>query len=191
MARNREFEESQVVASATDVFWTKGYEATSVQDLVDATGLSRGSLYGAFGDKEQLFRKALAHFEERSFASFQTTAASQAGGVDKIRSVFHQAAESTLNDCRGCMVANAATELSSREPWMAEIGEASRRGLERFFQSCLDLAAAAREIDPDKASPAIARFLTNSLLGLRVVAKMKPTREQLDDIVQTNLSILR
>ncbi len=190
MARNREFDDHEILAAATDVFWRKGYEGTSVQDLVVATGLSRGSLYGAFGDKEQLFRKALAHFEERSFSGFEEVAAGHAGGVGKIRAVFQQAAESTLTDCRGCLVANAATELSSREPWMAEIGEASRRGLERFFKSCMDLAVATGELESDKGGPAMARFLTNALLGLRVMAKMKPTRELLADIVATTLSIL-
>jgi TetR/AcrR family transcriptional repressor of nem operon len=190
MPRTRAFTESEVLEAATNVFWTKGFEGTSVQDLVDATGLSRGSLYASFGDKQQLFVKSLRLFEDRSFTWFQSLAAAQPGGVAKIRAVFDSAAESTLNDCRGCLVANAATELSSREPWMAEIGEASRRGLERFFQACLDAAVAIAEIDPAKGSPATARFLTNALLGLRVVAKMKPTRELLDDIVRTTLSVL-
>src|SRR5688572_25049598 len=65
MARPRQFDESSVLDRALDLFWSKGYEATSVQDLVDATGLGRASLYGAFGDKEQLFNRVLSHYMAR------------------------------------------------------------------------------------------------------------------------------
>ena len=63
MARPREFDEDRVKEALTRVFWEKGYEATTMQDLVDATGLLKGSLYGAFGDKQALYMIALAHYD--------------------------------------------------------------------------------------------------------------------------------
>lgn len=72
MARPREFEEGEVLDRALHAFWSKGYEGTSVQDLVDETGLGRASLYGAFGDKEQLFKRVLAHYVERAGAEMST-----------------------------------------------------------------------------------------------------------------------
>ena len=89
------------------------------------------------------------------------------------------------------MVANAVTELSARETWMAEIGESTREQIEQIFLACLKEASAAGDIQPGKANRATARFLTNSLFGLRVMAKMKPGRTFVEDIVRANLAVLK
>ena len=191
MARAKEFDEQQALSAAVELFWRKGYEGTSVQDLVDATGVNRASLYATFGDKQQLFRKALAQFGDRNVKSLRELAATAGGGLHRIRAVFRLVAEQTLSDHRGCMVANAVTELSAREPWMAEIGESSREQIERIFLACLKEASAAGEIQPGKSNRATARFLTNSLFGLRVMAKMKPSRTFVQDIVRANLAVLK
>src|SRR5262245_6142912 len=65
MARPREFDEGEVLDAIVSTFWSRGFEATSIQDIVEATGLSRASLYGAFGDKEKLFERAIGRYVEQ------------------------------------------------------------------------------------------------------------------------------
>lgn len=191
MARAREFDEQMALSAAVELFWRKGYEGTSIRDLVEATGVNRASLYATFGGKQEFFRRALAQFNDCNVKSLQELAGQAVGGLGRIRAIFRLVAEQTLSDHRGCMVANAVTELSARETWMAEIGESTREQIEQIFLACLKEASAAGDIQPGKANRATARFLTNSLFGLRVMAKMKPGRTFVEDIVRANLAVLK
>lgn len=174
-----------------EAFWTKGYGGTSVQDLVDSMGIQRGSLYAAFGDKRQLFLEALERYEERFYLkmlAFLKSGNSREG----IRRVFEQ----VLEDCacgsgvKGCLITNTAVALAEED---VDVRERVRRNLARvesaFQQSLLD--ARRRGQLPARFEPlAIARFLTNGLQGLRVLAKCSVDYDVLKDAVDITLSIL-
>jgi len=119
VARPREFDEEQVVEEAMEVFWQRGYQATSVQDLVEATGLQRGSLYGAFGDKHGLFVAALDAYMELALRRFQQFVSEADDPVDGIRDFVRRAGidckDPALGD-RGCLVANTCSELVADDP---------------------------------------------------------------------------
>jgi TetR/AcrR family transcriptional regulator, transcriptional repressor for nem operon len=145
--RPRKFDESDVIAAARDEFWTRGYGATSVDDLTAATGLGKGSLYGAFGDKHGLFMRTLEDY----IATALDTVCAQLhdtghGAYDRlVRHIRRQAkAAATDKTRRGCMMARTAAELGATDDevrdkvehaysiWRAEladaIGEAQRDG---------------------------------------------------------------
>ena len=191
MARTKEFDYEQALDRAMHVFWNKGYEATSIQDIVDATGVNRASLYNTFGDKKALFLKALDRFASDNQHSLAATTAHAAPGLGRIRETFRQAAAATLQEPRGCFLMNSTTELATQDPEMCELGHRARQTVESFFVSCLKDAAARGEWHSPRRTVAVARFLTNTVFGLRTMAKMQPDRDLVDDIVETALSVIR
>ena len=184
MPRTREFDCDEALESAMQVFWKKGFEATSIQDLVNATGVNRASLYAAYGGKRQLFERALERFRQAALGSLPP-------GLAGIRAFFRHVADQTLTDPRGCLLLNTVTELSTGDASICRMGQTAREELERFFAARLAEAAAGGEVPPGKNTPAVARFLTAAIYGLRTMAKTGPDRQLVDDIVTTTLSVLR
>ncbi|HXM75638.1 MAG TPA: TetR/AcrR family transcriptional regulator, partial [Thermoanaerobaculia bacterium] len=117
MARTPEFDQEQVLDAALNAFWRKGYEATTLSDLLEATGLARQSLYNTFGDKRALFLTSL-----RRYADVGVGRLSEALEGGSVRAAIRAVFEDTLN-CpnpgHGCFLVNAATELLPRD---AEVG---------------------------------------------------------------------
>lgn len=192
MARHKEFNQDEVLEKAMDTFWRYGYEATSVQDLVDNMGINRGSLYDTFGDKRSLFQAAIAHYEEkvvkRAIARLEAPDASK----DAIRAHFYDALQCALQDqeCKGCLVTNAAVELAAHDPQARDRIVACFQRIEQALHSALVQAQAKGEISNQHDPKTLAHFLLGCLQGLRVTAKVSPDREVLEDIVKVALSVL-
>jgi len=189
MPRFKEFDVNEALDAALQVFWKKGYEATSIQDLVDATRVNRASLYEAFGSKRKLFDKALDRFAtgdnnlERATASIEP-------GLRRIRAAFDLAIAQSVSDVRGCMVVNAIVERAAEERKMRTLGRKARTGIEAFFTRSLEEARIRGQIREGHDIAALAAFLTNALFGLRVTAKTLPDPESIRAIVQTTLSVI-
>ena len=171
--RPRAFDADDVVARAMDAFWTNGYHGTSLPDLLQATNLSRGSLYGAFGDKRGLFLQALDRYVDQSLARFDDDLDPRQGAAAGLRACLAGYVSRTSGAAgrRGCLVVATAMELASHD---AEV----ERRLGRFFKAAeAKLAGALRRaqaegglaggVDPGHA----ARALLGLAEGLRVIAK--------------------
>src|ERR1700754_5105772 len=117
MARPRKFDETEVVAAARDEFWTRGSAGTSVDDLTAATGLGRGSLYGAFGDKHDLFLRALDDYSASVMAAVTADLrdADASGYEGLVRHIRNAANTGAVDARRGCLVAKSAAELGSTD----------------------------------------------------------------------------
>lgn len=191
MARQKEFDENEVLNAATELFWRRGYKATSVRDLTEHTGLGEGSLYNAFGGKKGLFRAALARYRGRlrrwlnkidDFDSPREGLEWFIGGVSK--GLSGQA------DLRGCLITNTTIELA---PHDAEIQEELRTiyaEVENAFCRTIKRAQKQGEVAADRSARRLARFLTLNLEGLRVLAKSKPGLHALRDMANMSLSVL-
>lgn len=186
MPRPREFEVDHALERATRLFWTKGFENTSLDDLCTATGLGRSSLYAAFGDKRALYLRALARYEERS--------------VERIAKAFEgktlrrglEAFLGTLIDDivagpgrRGCFIGNCAAELARLDATAAARVRRSLERIESAFRTVL-----AKEPPAGADVEALARFLTAGIQGLRLVGKANPQRAALEDIARVMLRCL-
>ena len=176
MARPREFDADDALERATRVFWNRGFEHTSLDDLCAATGLGRSSLYAAFGDKRALYLKALDRYEERSIAriakAFEGTTPREglkallAGLIDDIVAGPGRS---------GCFIGNCAAELARLDRTAAARVRASLERLEAAFRQVLE-----KHRVPDAG--ARARFLSAGIQGLRLVGKANPDRAALEDI---------
>jgi TetR/AcrR family transcriptional repressor of nem operon len=171
MARPRSFNTDQVVEAAKGVFWTNGYQGTGVEDLERATGLNRSSLYGAFGSKEALFRRALGVYLD-SFIDPRLAPMERPGaGVAEVTGFFAGLADlfssGDATARRGCLMVNSIAEFEGRG---LELGHAGmfRDRLRRAFTSAL-----SHETDPASVDER-AQLLTATTLGLWLAARIDP-----------------
>ena len=192
MARPREFEREVVLDRAMRVFWSRGYEATSVQELVARMGIQRGSLYGAFGDKRRLFLAAIDRYDRVVTTRLLAALDDTPSGLEAIRAFFRLKVEVSLDPARprGCLVTNSAAELASRDRRAAARVGAVLVRIEEAFHRAVERGQRAREIDPASDPRALARFLTSSAQGISVMAKTRPDRAVLEDIVAVTLAAL-
>lgn len=192
MARPRAFDGHQALRSALDVFWAKGYNGASMNDLLDATRLSKSSLYASFGSKQALVVEALRcygdHLMSGPLAALVEPDAERAAIEAALRNTVTIAL--TPNGERGCFVNNCVTEIAPHDP---EVMAAVFAVMEKLEGSLLDaVSRGQRNGSITRAEPAaaLARFLVNTLSGINVAAKSKPGRERLEDIVRVALRAL-
>lgn len=192
MARTKDFDPDSAVRRAMELFWCRGYEATSIQDLVDHTGVGRGSLYDTFGSKHGLYLCALDRYREIN-ATLLTSMLQDAGSLREVlRRALTAISEGALADPqrRGCLIVNAAMELSPHDSDTAERVAAAFAGVEDALHDAIVLAQERGEVSRDKDARALARFLLTALQGLRVVGKATPDRARLEGAVDTTLAAM-
>jgi TetR/AcrR family transcriptional repressor of nem operon len=191
MGRPKEFERDVVLDRAMKVFWSKGYEATSIQHLVDRMGIQRGSLYDTFGDKRALFFAAIERYDSLVTSKLLATL-EEGSGKAAIRRFFELKVEVSVERGRprGCLVTNSAAELASRDRGANTRVGAALRKIEAGFHRAVVRAQKAGEIDRARNARALARYLTSSAQGLSVMAKAFPDRAVLRDIVRVVLATL-
>jgi TetR/AcrR family transcriptional repressor of nem operon len=192
MARPRAFDRDAALERAMTAFWSKGYEATSIEDLIDRMGIQRGSLYGTFGDKRTLFLAALERYQQVVARDLFEALEAPGSGLAAIRRFFRLRVASALDRRRppGCLMTNSAVELPGRDRGAAARVSGSLARMEGAFRRALERARAAGELAPGRDVRALARFLTASAQGLSVMAKACPDRALLEDVVSMVLTVL-
>jgi TetR/AcrR family transcriptional repressor of nem operon len=191
MARPREFDPDQALERATQAFWARGFEHTTLDELCAATGLNRSSLYAAFGDKRALYLRALERYEAGSVA--RIAAAFEAGPPrESLRRFLDGLIDSIVAGPgrRGCFIGNCAAEMARLDRGAAARVRASLAHIEAAFREGLNKARARGELAPGADTTALARFLTAGVQGLRLVGKANPDREALGDIAATMVRCL-
>ena len=190
MSRPREFDREAVLDRAMTLFWRQGYEATSIQELVEATGVNRASLYATFGDKHGLFLAAVDRYQETVSARRQAILERAGPALDALHSYFEDLLTFSLNDGRrlGCLITNSAVELSTRDGQVEERLRAGVSRLEDAFYRLLRRAEGEGSLPPGRDLRALARFLAGVVQGLRVMARLDPQEDRLRDVVETSLA---
>lgn len=192
MVRAKQFDEAEALEKAMDAFWSRGFEATSVQDLVDRMGINRGSLYATFGDKRALFRRAMERYDAEHRARRLNALAKTHPPRKAIEAFFEAAVEESLGDRerRGCFITNTALELKSHDAKTARTVAKSLAAIEAGFRRLIARAQARGEIDPERDARALAAFLLGCLLGIRVLARVRPQPRLLRGVAETALAAL-
>lgn len=191
MARPREFDEDAVLDAAVQCFWRRGYEATSVKDLIGVTGITAASLYNAYGDKRQLFRTALDRYVEGSVAA-RIERCESLPPREAIRAFFDEILSRSLDDRehKGCMLVNSALEMAPNDPEFQKIILGVFRRLEGFFLNCIERGQETGEFSRLMPAQALARHLLGVLIGVRVLARVRPDRTLLRDVIAPALAML-
>jgi TetR/AcrR family transcriptional repressor of nem operon len=179
------------VDSAMRVFWSRGYEGTSINDLVQATGINRGSIYASFDGKREIFLAALASYDDRYRARFLAGLKAGRGPKEAILAAFRAAADQapTADMPAGCLIVNSAVELAPHDPEIADAVNASLGELRAFFRDRIEAAKAAKEIGALEPE-AMTTTLYALFLGLRVMARSNAPADQKDLIVRQACQLL-
>ena len=192
MARFKEFDPDEVLQKALELFWERGYEATSMTDLVEHLGIARASIYATFGGKRDLYVKAFERYVQVRDPGIVEMLSQPGPALPAVRALIESYVETSLSDQRrrGCMVVNAAAEGMSRDPQMARRIEASWDVLETALTSSLTRARAQGEIPQDKDPHSLARFLLVLLQGIRVLGRAHPEPGRLRDAATQAMAVL-
>jgi TetR/AcrR family transcriptional regulator, transcriptional repressor for nem operon len=191
MARPREFDEEAVLDAAMQCFWVHGYESTSVKDLIERTGLTAASLYNAYGDKRAMFLTALDHYIEKS-VEVRLRRCEDLPPRDAIRSFFDEILRRSLGDRerKGCMIVNSALEIAPYDRECRETIVETLKRLESFFLDCVERGQADGTITSSQPAVGLAQHLLAVLMGVRVLARVRPERPLLEGVISTALTFL-
>jgi TetR/AcrR family transcriptional repressor of nem operon len=194
MPRPREFDPDSVVERSMHEFWRRGYRHTSVDDLVEATGVRPGSLYGAFrGGKRELFDRSLERYSQLVVPEKLGALEAPDASLAELRAYFDGLVSDLLSpEGRvGCLMVNSTVELAAQDSEVARVVSGHMRRLERNARRALENAQRAGQIRPDVDPAAKATALMAMGMGLMVVGKTNPGREVLETIVDSAFADLR
>ena len=192
MPRVKLFNEDDILQKATNLFWEKGYNNTSIQDLVNHLGINRGSLYDTFGGKRALFDKAFNKYLSTNYNGLIAFFEAQ----DSIKNGFEKFYEIPLNAAicdkgvRGCFAVNTITEMLPEDKIMQGVLLKNKEIIERAFYDFLKKGVENGEIDKTKDLNKITAFLYSFLNGLLVTAKINFDKKELLTSVKTALVVL-
>jgi TetR/AcrR family transcriptional regulator, transcriptional repressor for nem operon len=192
MSRPKTFNPDDALDKAMQVFWHKGYEATSMEDLLKTMDLNRGSLYDTFGDKRQLFLKVMDRYC-RTFVGPKLSLLDQPGpALPTLHRFINGMIEGGLADPqrRGCFISNTVMELSPHEKEIAGTLRQALKMAEDAFFKVLVRAKEQGELKHEKDPRALARFLTTMMQGIVVMIKAGTSDEVVTQTAETGLSIL-
>lgn len=192
MARTKDFDENEVLNKAIDIFWHKGYNGTSMQDLVDGLGISRSSLYDTYGDKHTLFIKALESYQ--SAASGKVCAIINSDGPVKetIKKLLELISGELLGDQKhkGCFIVNAEVEVAPHDRQVSQLVCENDQQVEDAFYLLIKKGQDSGEISNQQDARALARFTFNTVKGIRVTAKSTADKAVFDDIIGLAIATL-
>jgi len=193
MNRARTFDPTTALGQVVDLFSAKGYSETSMQDIVQTTGVSRYGLYGTFGNKRELFEQALEQYAEgmgkRSFLRLLEPGAS----LDHIRKIFEErvADMCSTNERKGCLFIHTAMELAPQDEELRGVLKRFMKRMSKAFAIGLDSAKGRGEIREEIDVEATGELLTSTMFGLAVLGRTGFPKATLDGIIDSTLGSLR
>jgi TetR/AcrR family transcriptional regulator, transcriptional repressor for nem operon len=192
VARPRAFDENDVLDRAMQVFWRRGYQATTLADLLGAMALSKSSFYETFGTKRDLLLVALGRYAGSGMGGLIAPLLDPDASRPAIEATFANLVRHACSEDgrRGCLVGNTLGEVAPNDPIVFAATREVLDGLERILIGVVKRGQKRGEITSEESAPAIARFLASSIGGFNLAAKARPNRKQLDDVVRLTLRAL-
>ncbi len=192
IGRPRNFDTDQALQAAVQVFWSKGYEATSLQNLIDTMQISKSSFYQTFESKHQLFQNCINHYQDRFIRDINDSLQNAKTGRAFIEDTFKSMAGKArpASDRRGCLILNCASEFAQRDPVIARLISTSIQQMTDVFLSAVKRAQKEGDISPHKKPVPLARYLLSSLNGLTTTIKAGASPAEVKEVTQVVLSAL-
>jgi TetR/AcrR family transcriptional repressor of nem operon len=192
MARTKDFDENEVLTKAIQLFWHKGYNGTSMQDLVDALGISRSSLYDTYTDKHTLFVKALESYQHSGATKIQAIINLSGSAREAVQKLLEFTTNDMLDDKqqKGCFMVNAEVEVAPHDVEVNTLVCKNDQQMEDAFYQVIQKGKDTGEIGSQQDARALARFIFNAAKGMRVTAKSTTDKAVFDDIIKLTVSAL-
>jgi TetR/AcrR family transcriptional repressor of nem operon len=184
MPWEKRFDVDETLTRAMQAFWSRGYEATSMQDLVTATGVNRASLYATYGDKRELFLTALRKYDGEIRRHMLAELAETKAPSEAIAAVFDKFIAQTRQQRGnwGCFLVNSALELAAHDSDIAELVNAAQDEIEAFFLAMIRKGQATGEFNSSADASRLAHQSLASLLGLLVMIRSRPSEDYLNTV---------
>ena len=192
MARPREFDIEEVLSKALDAFWLHGYDATSMSDLMEATGLAKGSLYKGYGDKKSLFMRALDSYLLHANAGLSEAAVSNGSGREALERIF--AGVIDMSTCagvrRGCFSVNSTNELAPHDAEVRKRLRMNTQQKEMTIAAVIRRGAADGSLRKNLDPEVTASYVTTVMNGLQVRGKLGLAEQQANETVAMAMAAL-
>jgi TetR/AcrR family transcriptional repressor of nem operon len=188
--RNRLFDEEKALAQAAEVFWIKGYEAASTEDLLSAMNMNKGSLYNAFGNKRELFIKVFEWFAQRFIRNMKEVFAKHSNAIDAIREIFLHVAypDDPMDHTKGCFYVNILGETTGMDPDLEKIAKEKLIEIEKLFHKELTKAQKTGQLTSAIQPALLAKHLLNLWNGINITRRLYSEKE-LEKLVELNLQL--
>lgn len=192
IGRPLEFNPDIALESAMQLFWRKGYESSSLQELLTTMGLSKSSFYQAFKSKHALFQRCIQHYRETLTDEMRAQLKEANSGTTFINVLFRNVATETCGPDarRGCLLMNTASEFAQTDPKIAELVSGSIESFTNVFELAIQQAQQQGDIPSDKDARTLATYLVSSMGGLKNMIKAGADRETIKRIADITLSAL-
>jgi TetR/AcrR family transcriptional regulator, transcriptional repressor for nem operon len=192
MARTKDFDEDEVLRKAMNLFWLKGYNATSMQDLVDGLGISRSSLYDTYGDKHALFVKALESYRASASEKLHQAISKASSAKEAVRCLLDYTMNELSGDKeqKGCFLVNAAVEVAPHDAEVNKMLCDNDRQVEQLLLDIIQRGQESGEIANKSDAKTLADFVSNSIKGMRVTARSTRDKAFFNDMIGLTMSVL-
>ena len=192
MGWKKQFDEEEVLQKAMMAFWSHGYAATSVQDLVRSMGINKGSIYDTYGNKRSLFIKALRLYNDKRKVLIAGLERSESS-TSAIRGLFQSRIDEIFSDSErlGCFLTNTALELAAHDAEIRDMVAQRQMEIEGFFQRMIERGQANGEISEDLNVASTAQSLLASLFGILVLSRSRPEPSLLRSIADSAVATLK
>ena len=191
MGRPKTFSERDALEKALDIFWQRGYRGVGLTELLTGMGIARQSLYATFGNKRQLFIKTIQHYRDTRLAGALAMLERDGSPTRNVKDVVRFFERLALDKrARGCFVANSLVEIGPHDREISALLAQTLGALETAILKALRRARRLGELPPGRSPRALARALTNALIGLAVTGKLGQSKATVDDIYTGTLAML-
>jgi TetR/AcrR family transcriptional repressor of nem operon len=192
MARTKDFDENEVLTKAMHIFWSRGYNATSMEDLVGGLDISRSSLYNTYTDKHTLFIKALEHYQKIAHTKIQEIINGSGSAKETIKKIIEQATVGLSDNKKriGCFMVNAEVEVAPHDKKVNSLVCNNDQQIEDAFYQLIQKGKKSGEIKNRQDARTLARFISNTVKGMHVTAKSTSDKSVFNEIIMLTISIL-
>ena len=192
MPKTKQFDKEKVLEAASNIFRQKGYNGTSIDEILVATGLSRSSLYDSFSDKHNLYLLALEYYKNNKISLLEKLDEKPLNGLQKIEVLFKEVVNHLINnpDDNGCLMVNAAAEMSRHCYKTQQVICNEKEDVQNILNTWLADAQDKKLITLNKPTKTYSQFLYNNLIGLRVLSQSKASKAELLNVVKLSLESL-
>ncbi len=192
MPKEETFSRVQVLEKATEVFHKKGYNGTSMQDLVDATSLNRSSIYNSFGSKLNMFLEVLSFYQSVHSKNFSRGLAKSYNAKEAIETIFDLHLNEIIkdNDRKGCLVINCKSEMANQEVSIKSFMEKNQERMIAMLEDIVTKGQMEKIFNQDQTANQYALYLFSSIQGLRMIGILNKNEEELKNLIYITTKIL-
>lgn len=193
MARKKDFDEDELLGKAAELFWRKGYNGTSAQDLVDCLNINRSSLYNTYTDKRTLFKKSLSLYQTQQTGAMLSMLAKTTDPEATIKQIFDGLIKESVEDqlLKGCFMVNTAVELAGQDKEIGDMVNNNNLSVEDALTQVISKGQEQGHFGTQKSARTLARFIFANITGIKVAARTGADEQTLRDIAEVATSSLK